>query len=89
MVGVSNLASAVRSIAIAALIVAQASRAQPPLLADAPVTAFGVTVVDAYGLRGEIYLLNPGAEKLPKFEKLEPVGAVYTVRPECSLAEPY
>lgn len=39
---------------------------------------FGVTVVDPYGLRGEIFLLKPGTAKLPKFEKLEPVGTIYT-----------
>jgi hypothetical protein len=39
---------------------------------------FGVTVVDPYGLRGEIYLLQPGAAKLPQFDRLEPVGTIYT-----------
>ena len=38
---------------------------------------FGVTVVDPYGLKGEVYLLKRGASKLPKFEKLEPVGTIY------------
>ena len=38
---------------------------------------FGVTVVDPYGLKGEIFLLKRGTAKLPKFQKLEPVGAIY------------
>src|SRR5271166_6476239 len=42
------------------------------------VPTFGTTVVLPYGLRGEIYLLHPGTERLPKFEKLEPVGSIYT-----------
>jgi hypothetical protein len=41
---------------------------------------FGVTVVDPYGLRGEIYLLKPGTNELPNFKKLEPVGTIYTSR---------
>jgi hypothetical protein len=52
--------------------------AQSPVVRDGPITTFGVTVVDPFGLRGEIYLLPPGTEELPKFEKLKPVGAVYT-----------
>src|SRR5438105_4172378 len=54
------------------------ARAQTPALPNAPITTFGVTVVDAFGLRGEIYLLPPDTDSLPKFEKLKPVGAVYT-----------
>ncbi len=52
--------------------------AQMPTFRDAPITTFGVTVIDAYGLRGEIYLLRPETGWLPKFDKLEPVGAIYT-----------
>ena len=51
--------------------------AQTPTVRDAPITTFGVTVVDPFGLRGDIYLLNPNTEKLPKFEKLKPIGAIY------------
>jgi hypothetical protein len=47
-------------------------------LRDAPITTFGVTVVDPFGLRGEIYLLPPDTPFLPKFEKLHPVGTIYT-----------
>ncbi len=47
-------------------------------LAQDSTPSFGITVVDPYGLRGEIYLLKPGTHRLPKFEKLEPVGTIYT-----------
>jgi hypothetical protein len=40
--------------------------------------AFGVTVVVPYGLRGEIYPIREGSRKLPNFQKLEPVGTIYT-----------
>ena len=52
--------------------------AQSPTLRDAPITTFGVTVVDPFGLRGDIYFLRPDTDRLPKFEKLKPVGAIYT-----------
>jgi tetratricopeptide (TPR) repeat protein len=39
---------------------------------------FGTTVVIPSGLRGEIYFLRPGMQKLPGFSSLDPVGAVYT-----------
>jgi hypothetical protein len=51
--------------------------AQTPTFRDAPITTFGVTVVDPFGLRGDIYLLDPNTERLPKFEKLKPIGAIY------------
>jgi hypothetical protein len=43
-----------------------------------PVAHFGTTVVLSTGLRGDIYFIPPGSPKLPKFENLKPVGAVYT-----------
>jgi hypothetical protein len=43
-----------------------------------PVTTFGTTVVVPSGLRGEIYFLRRGASRLPNFDKLEPVGVIYT-----------
>jgi hypothetical protein len=43
-----------------------------------PNPTFGTTVVVPYGLRGEIYFLQPGASRLPNFDKLEPVGVIYT-----------
>ncbi|MEO8593157.1 MAG: PA14 domain-containing protein [Candidatus Solibacter sp.] len=55
-----------------------ASFAQGPPLSDAPVTTFGVTVVDGFGLRGDIYLLPDGTDALPDFSKLRPVGSIYT-----------
>jgi PA14 domain len=48
------------------------------LPADAPITNFGVTVVDSTGLEGKIYLLKPGADHLPNFKKMTPVGSIYT-----------
>jgi len=47
-------------------------------LPEGPVTTFGVTVVDGFGLRGDIYLLPEGTDMLPNFKKLEPVGSIYT-----------
>lgn len=52
--------------------------AQTPSFANAPITTFGVTVVDPFGLRGEIYLLPSDTLWLPKFEKLKSIGAIYT-----------
>ncbi len=52
--------------------------AQPPALPTGPITTFGVTVVDPFGLKGEIYLLRPDTLWLPKLEKMTPVGAIYT-----------
>ena len=54
------------------------ARAQTPSFANAPITTFGVTVVDPFGLRGEIYLLPSDTLWLPKFEKLKSIGAIYT-----------
>ena len=51
---------------------------QPPAFPTAPITTFGVTVVDPFGLKGEIYLLRPDTLWLPKFEKMKPIGAIYT-----------
>jgi hypothetical protein len=48
------------------------------LAQEQPLPAFGVTVVDPYGLRGEIFLIHRGSRKLPDFRKLEPVGTIYT-----------
>jgi len=39
---------------------------------------FGTTTVDPSRLRGEIYYIEPGSTALPNFEKLRPVGAIYT-----------
>ncbi len=42
------------------------------------VPTFGTTLVIPGGLRGEIYYIPPGTPRLPKFEKMEPVGVIYT-----------
>jgi hypothetical protein len=49
--------------------------AQEPEAGDAK---FGTTVVISSGLRGQIYFLPQNTLVLPKFEKLEPVGTIYT-----------
>jgi hypothetical protein len=38
---------------------------------------FGTTVVMAGALHGDLYYLPPGAPRLPKFDRMEPVGAIY------------
>lgn len=49
------------------------SRAQ-----DKPEYTFGTTVVDSFGLQGRVYQLKPGAQMLPKFGHMHPVGSIYT-----------
>jgi hypothetical protein len=39
---------------------------------------FGSTAVRPGGLRGDIYLLEPGTPKLPRFDRLKPAGSIYT-----------
>jgi hypothetical protein len=59
-------------------------RAQEPLSergqssTSGSIPTFGVTVVDAYGLRGQVYLIPEGTPWLPNFKKLKPIGALYT-----------
>jgi hypothetical protein len=50
----------------------------PGSLPEAPVTTFGVTVVDPSGLKGDIYRLRRGTQRLPDFGKMKPIGSVYT-----------
>jgi len=66
------------ALAAAYCLALSAARAQTPTLPDAPITTFGVTVVDPSGLRGDVYLLRPETDRLPNFEKLKPVGSIYT-----------
>jgi hypothetical protein len=66
------------TLAAASCLALSLAGAQTPAIRDAPITTFGVTVVDPFGLRGEIYLLHPNTDRLPKFAKLKPIGAVYT-----------
>lgn len=42
------------------------------------VPTFGTTVFLPSGLRGDIYYLDPGTPKLPKFKKSKSVGTLYT-----------
>ena len=50
----------------------------PTQTQEDPVAHFGTTVVISSGLRGDIYFIPELSLKLPKFEKLKPVGTVYT-----------
>jgi hypothetical protein len=45
---------------------------------EGTVATFGTTVVINSGLRGEIFRIKEGSAKLPKFEKLKPMGVIYT-----------
>lgn len=45
---------------------------------DAPVPTFGTTVVIPSGLRGRIYYIHRNSKHLPRFERLKPVGTIYT-----------
>jgi hypothetical protein len=54
------------------------SPATSPQTHEDQVAHFGTTVVISSGLRGEIYFIPPQTPRLPKFEKLTPVGTIYT-----------
>ncbi len=43
-----------------------------------PVARFGTTVVIPSGLRGLVYHVRHNSARLPDFQKLKPVGAIYT-----------
>jgi hypothetical protein len=45
---------------------------------ESPVPTFGTTVVISGALQGEIYYIPPGTPRLPKFDRIAPVGAIYT-----------
>lgn len=45
---------------------------------EQPSVTFGTTVVSTAGLQGDIYLLKPGTEYLPKFNKAKSVGSIFT-----------
>jgi hypothetical protein len=53
------------------LCAAAAQQSEPPV-------KFGVTVVLPTGLKGQIYKIKKNSESLPDFEKLKPIGAIYT-----------
>src|ERR1700692_4282028 len=50
----------------------------PPQELERWIPTFGTTVVIAGGLRGEIHNIPPGTRRLPSFERLQSVGAIYT-----------
>jgi hypothetical protein len=66
-------------LALASGLVAQ----QPPYkfsttVTGQPLYTFGTTVAAKSGFRGEIYLIDPGSQKLPDFAKLRPASVIYT-----------
>jgi len=68
-------------IKLAMVKVAVAVLALFPAIASAAVdqqAVFGTTVVIPSGLRGQIYHIHRWSTKLPKFEKLKPLGTIYT-----------
>jgi hypothetical protein len=54
------------------------SPATPGQASEDNVAHFGTTVVITTGLRGEIYFIPAWSPKLPNFDKLTPVGTIYT-----------
>lgn len=52
-------------------------RAQKLDLPEEPTATFGITVVDASGLRGQVYNLRAGTRDLPNFKRMKPVGTIY------------
>lgn len=58
--------------------VAAFSQTPPVPVQDDTMAHFGTTVVLSTGLRGDIYFIPPMSLNLPKFNKLKPVGTVYT-----------
>ena len=48
------------------------------LMAQDAVPTFGTTVYSNSGFTGQVYLLEPGTPRLPRFDKLTPKGSIYT-----------
>jgi fibro-slime domain-containing protein len=46
--------------------------------AQEPVATFGTTVVIPSGLHGSVYHIPQNTAELPNFQKMKPVGAIYT-----------
>ena len=46
--------------------------------AEPPAATFGTTVVIPSGLRGEIYRIRSRTKAVPNFDKLKPIGTIYT-----------
>ncbi len=51
-----------------------AAQQQPPLGG----CTFGTTVISSSGLQGRVYLLDEDTKKLPRFERMKPIGTIYT-----------
>lgn len=47
-------------------------------VADKVDYTFGTTVVDSSGLQGRVYHLKPKTMELPDFDRMTPVGSIYT-----------
>ncbi len=45
---------------------------------EPPVPTFGTTVYSNSGFTGQVYHVPPGTPHLPKFDKLQSMGAIYT-----------
>jgi hypothetical protein len=60
------------------LLLAMAAQDEPQYKFSTTVYTFGTSVVSNSGFRGDIYLMRPGAHKLPDFGKMKPVGSIYT-----------
>jgi hypothetical protein len=52
--------------------------AQDPPTQSETIPTFGTTVVIPSGLRGQIYKIKSRTRRLPNFEKLKPMGTIYT-----------
>ena len=73
----------IRPILIAALLFAatlSAQKAEQPGQENDPVFTFGTTSVIPSGLRGAVYAIKEGTSYLPEFDRLKPLGYLYTNR---------
>lgn len=69
-----RVAPAAACILIASILAAQQQQPPPP---PAGYT-FGTTVVSSSGLEGRVYLIDQDTKKLPRFERMKPIGTIYT-----------
>jgi hypothetical protein len=69
-----------RGVVLALVVCCCRSQTAPGQAQDSPETLyrFGTTVVKSTGLRGDIYLLRPGTDRLPNFRKVKAEGSIYT-----------
>src|SRR5262245_22781294 len=66
---------------LAGIVLAAALRLEaqePPYKFSTTVYLFGTTTASSSGLRGEVYHIKPGSQRLPDFAKLKPEGVIYT-----------